>query len=56
MLKGYLFLCMYGFFDFVRHEGIRIIVNYPRTGHEGLEGEQMYSSTVPSTSVLDRGG
>ena len=25
----------------------------PRTGHEGPEGEQMYSSTLPSTSVLD---
>ena len=24
----------------------------PRTGHEGPEGEQMYSSTLPSTSVL----
>ena len=28
----------------------------PRTGHEGREGEQMYSSTVPSTSALDGGG
>ena len=28
----------------------------PRTGHEGPEGEQMYSSTLPSTSALDRGG
>jgi hypothetical protein len=28
----------------------------PRTGHEGPEGEQMYSSTLPSTSVLDGGG
>ena len=25
----------------------------PRTGHEGQEGEQMYSSTLPSTSALD---
>jgi hypothetical protein len=25
----------------------------PRTGHEGLEREQMYSSTFPSTSALD---
>ena len=24
-----------------------------RTGHEGPEGEQMYSSTLPSTSALD---
>ena len=27
----------------------------PRTGHEGLEGEQMYSSTIPSNSALDEG-
>ena len=27
----------------------------PRTGHEGAEGKQMYSSTLPSTSALDRG-
>ena len=26
----------------------------PRTGHEGQEVEQMYSSTLPSTSALDR--
>ena len=26
------------------------------TGHEGPEGEQMYSSTLPSTSALDMGG
>ena len=26
---------------------------HPRTGHEGPEGEQMYSSTLPSTSALD---
>ena len=25
------------------------------TGHEGPEGEQMYSSTLPSTSALDGG-
>ena len=25
----------------------------PRTGHEGPEWEQMYSSTLPSTSALD---
>ena len=24
-----------------------------RTGHEGPEGEQRYSSTLPSTSTLD---
>ena len=29
---------------------------HPRTGHEGPEGEQMYSSTLPSTSALYRGG
>ena len=28
----------------------------PRTGDEGPEGEQMYSSTLPSTSALDAGG
>ena len=27
----------------------------PRTGHEGPEWEQMYSSTLPSTSALDGG-
>ena len=26
-----------------------------RTGHESPEGEQMYSSTLPSTSALDGG-
>jgi hypothetical protein len=25
---------------------------HPRTGHEGPEGEQMYSSTLPSSSAL----
>ena len=29
---------------------------HPRTGHEGPEGEQMYSSTFPSTLALDGGG
>ena len=29
---------------------------HPITGHEGPEGEQMYSSTLPSTSALDEGG
>jgi len=29
---------------------------HPRTGHEGPEGEKMYSSALPSTSALDRGG
>jgi hypothetical protein len=27
----------------------------PRTGHEGPEGKQMYSSTLPSTSALEGG-
>jgi len=26
---------------------------HPRTGHEGSDGEQMYSSALPSTSALD---
>ena len=29
---------------------------HPITGHEGPEGEQMYTSTLPSTSELDGGG
>jgi len=29
---------------------------HPRTGQEGPEGEQMYSSTYPLTSALDGGG
>ena len=29
---------------------------HPRTGREGPEGEQMYSSTVSLTSALDGGG
>ena len=28
---------------------------HPITGHEDPEGEQMYSSTLPSTSALDGG-
>ena len=28
----------------------------PRTGHEGPEEAQMYSSTLPSTSAVDVGG
>ena len=35
---------------------ILVIKVHPITGHEGPEGEQMYSSTLPSTSALDRGG
>jgi hypothetical protein len=26
---------------------------YPRTGHEGSDGEQVYSFTLPSTLALD---
>ena len=29
---------------------------HPITGHEGPEGEQMYSFTLPSPSALDGGG
>jgi len=29
---------------------------HPRKGHEGPEGERMYSSTLPSASALDGGG
>jgi hypothetical protein len=29
---------------------------HPRTDHEGPEGEQIYNSTLPSTSALDGGG
>ena len=29
---------------------------HPIRGHEGPKGEQMYSSTLPSTSTLDGGG
>ena len=29
---------------------------HPITGHEGPEGKQIYSSTLPSTSALDGGG
>ena len=29
---------------------------HPRTGHEGPEGEQMYSFTLPATSALDGDG
>ena len=29
---------------------------YPRTGHEGPEGEQRYSCTQSLTSALDGGG
>ena len=29
---------------------------HPRTRHEGPEEEQMYSSTLPSTSALDGDG
>jgi hypothetical protein len=29
---------------------------HPRTGHEGPEGEEMYSSTLSLTSALDGAG
>jgi len=29
---------------------------HPRTGHDGPEGEQRYSSTLSLTSALDGGG
>jgi hypothetical protein len=29
---------------------------HPRTGHEGPEGEQSYTSTLSLTSAIDRGG
>jgi len=29
---------------------------YPRTGHKGSDGEQMYSSTLSLTLALDGGG
>jgi len=29
---------------------------HPRTDHQGPEGEQMYSTTLPSTSALVGGG
>ena len=40
----------YKLFIYVKGKGL------PRTGHEGPEGKQMYSSTLPSTSALDEGG
>jgi len=33
-----------------------IVKIHPRTGHEGSEWEQVYRSTLPSTSALDVGG
>ena len=52
--------------DFVSHLMLKLIIVtnmgkgkgkvLPRTGHEGPEWEQMYSSTLPSTSTLDGGG
>jgi len=45
------------FFMFLyRVEGKKKGKVHPRTGHEGPEGEQMYSCTLPSTSALDGGG
>ena len=31
------------------------LIVHPITGHEGAEGEQMYSSTLPVTSAPDGG-
>ena len=38
---------------FVRSKLVCIYKVVPRTDHEGPEGEQMYSSTLPSASALD---
>jgi len=35
---------------------VSIVEVHPITGHEGPEREQMYSSTLPSTTALDGGG
>ena len=40
-------------FDNTRNDSLGKGKGHPRTGHEGPEGEQMYSSTLPSTLVLD---
>jgi hypothetical protein len=37
----------------VPHKGKGKGKGHPRTGYEGSEGEQMYSSTLTSTSALD---
>ena len=39
----------------MNYKGIKVKFA-PRTGHEGLEVEQMYSSTISLTSALDSGG
>jgi len=39
---------------FINHIKVKAKV-HPTTGHEDPEREQMYSSTVPSTSALDGG-
>ena len=48
----HLFWYFYFFYFYVYKKGKGL----PETGHEGPEGEQMYSSTLPSTSALDGGG
>jgi len=40
--------------NFIRLETTYIKV-HPRTGHKGPEREQMYSSSLPSTSAQDGG-
>ena len=52
-LTRFMLTCRQEFFTFeVKGKGkVR-----PRTGHEGPEREQMYSSTLPSTSALGGDG
>jgi hypothetical protein len=40
----------------IKHSSRGKAIVHPITGHEGPEGEQMYSSTISLTSVLDGGG
>jgi hypothetical protein len=35
---------------------IVIIIDHPRTGHEGPDDEKRYSSTLSLTSAIDGGG
>ena len=45
-----------GFCDTVLNAWLTEVKFLPIIGHEGPVGEQMYSSTLPSTSALDAGG
>jgi hypothetical protein len=56
MLKGYPFLYIHRLFDFVRHEAIKVNVQFTPEQATKAQREQMYSSTVPSTPALDGGG